>query len=659
MLLSATHVAAEVLIDFNFTGNAGDEATVAPASVATGLTIAAPLSRGSGTKGAAATQEKDGYGMRFNVTATSEEQAVSRAVYAAFSFRVNSGFAASLSALDFGWRYQDGQPNRRIFALASVDGGQTGFTADEIVASTNAAPTTSARYALDLSQCGRLQNIPSGTLVEIRIYHCNGNPSIYQGEALTSQGSYPGLDLLGTVGAAGGAPTVAIETPLNNTHFPYGNWPAAIPISTLAVADGGEVAEVSFYCGDSLIGATNEAPFEINWQWEPAQGAEYLLKAVALDESGNAGTSDVVRVTAGFDLPPLVSVVSPAHNAFVPHAGSMAAMLVSVDARDDSAVTNVEFFVDGETLGSVAREPFELHWTPPSTGVYRFSAIATDDIAQTTLSSTNFVEILDKQQSALLAFENFASAPATSALHLKNTGAGWTNAWQIQNGDANIPGYNISDAEPLSYPNLKSDPQHATGGRVHHECKRRLDFSAAGPFADYLVSGRIRAPGKTLWVSYMVRNDNNANASSRFGLIKYDNSAMGGLSILRVANENFSWNFSQLTNQNNTAQSANLGAPVVARETALFVIRVDFGIDGLNHSASCWANPAPDTLGAASAPPPDATFAIEDNDFWFDGVNWYPSSDPGHASFDELRIGRTWASVTPPILPCGTLLILR
>lgn len=560
--------------------------------------------------------------------------------------------------LDFGWSFQHGRTNRRVFALASIDGGLTGFTDADIIASTNlvSGEWVPVRCKLDLSQCERLQNLPGGTLVEIRIYHCDESPNIYSGEALSSQNGHPGLDLLGTVGAAtGGAPAALITAPANNTHYPYGAWPAALHVSALAVDDGA-VEDVAFYCGDVLIGSTNEAPFEIDWQWSPAQGAEYLLTAVARDDSGNYGTSDVVRVTAGVDLPPMAAIASPAPNAVVRYGDSAAPLLFSVDAQDDSAVTNVEFFVNGETLGSVTQAPFELPWAAPALGVYRFSAIATDDTAQSTFSPTNFVEILDKHQSALLAFDNFASAPAANVLNGQNPGAGWSAAWVVHNNDVRVPGYAISDAAPLSYHNLQSDPQYATGGSGFNETKRKFDVAPTGPFADYLVGSRIRAPGKTLWVSYLARIDR-GGANSRARLVKYADH--GGTGILSTESIDSSWHFTQLTGNNLIAQRLDLGIPAMLGETTLFVLRVDFGLDGINHSASCWVNPSPDTLGTASAPPPDATFAIEDSEFWFDTLNWYPANDHGYASFDEFRIGKSWAAVTPPIGPGATLLILR
>lgn len=115
------------------------------------------------------------------------------------------------------------------------------------------------------------------------------------------------------------------------------------------------------------------------------------------------------------------------------------------------------------------------------------------------------MEILSRQQNALLAFENFASAPVVSRLHGKNTGAGWENGWNVQSSREFIPGYNITDADPLLCHNLQSDPQYGTGG-TGYNIKRKLDASFPdGPFADYLVGNRICAPGKTIWVSRIWR----------------------------------------------------------------------------------------------------------------------------------------------------------
>jgi len=86
------------------------------------------------------------------------------------------------------------------------------------------------------------------------------------------------------------------------------------------------------------------------------------------------------------DNPPTVTLTNPSPGSTV--SGSVA---VSADASDDNSVTQVEFFVDGLSIGVDTSAPYETSWdsTTVGDGGHSITATATDSIGQTTDDSVN------------------------------------------------------------------------------------------------------------------------------------------------------------------------------------------------------------------------------------------------------------------------------
>jgi len=87
------------------------------------------------------------------------------------------------------------------------------------------------------------------------------------------------------------------------------------------------------------------------------------------------------------DNPPSVTLTSPADGATV----SGTAVDVTANASDDNGVTQVEFFVDGNSIGVDTTAPYEASWdsTSVADGSHTISATATDTIGQTRSDSIN------------------------------------------------------------------------------------------------------------------------------------------------------------------------------------------------------------------------------------------------------------------------------
>lgn len=84
--------------------------------------------------------------------------------------------------------------------------------------------------------------------------------------------------------------------------------------------------------------------------------------------------------------PPSVSISSPANNASF---NSLNPITIEASASDsDGSIQEVEFFVDGASIGVDASSPYSIAWTPPADGTYSLTATALDDDNASTTSGT-------------------------------------------------------------------------------------------------------------------------------------------------------------------------------------------------------------------------------------------------------------------------------
>jgi hypothetical protein len=111
----------------------------------------------------------------------------------------------------------------------------------------------------------------------------------------------------------------------------------------------------------------------------------YLITAQATDDSGQSTTTKAISIivnTPG-NVPPTVTLTAPANES---NFLTTDTITFSADASDDSAVTKVEFFANGNSLGIDTTAPYSATATLPA-GAYTISAAATDDAGVTTTSS--------------------------------------------------------------------------------------------------------------------------------------------------------------------------------------------------------------------------------------------------------------------------------
>ncbi len=250
---------------------------------------------------------------------------------------------------------------------------------------------------------------------------------------------------------------------------------------------------------------------------------------------------------------------------------------------------------------------------------------------------------------ASLAGDSFTSA--AGPLNNANQGFGWAGPWQVQNGDATVPGYNIAGAAPLTYPGVSnSGDNYAIGGSSYQSAGRLLDTSSGGAFAPYLVNQLIGQPGQTVFFGLLMRKDIDTDDPMSVTLhpgnppwwVATPGIAVGHFGSVSDVGGIRYWSLSV----NGAVYTTEV--PVVVGQTAFLVVQISFGP---TTTASLYVNPPlsalPGTPSAGAAMSSSAAFQ---------SVAFYGGSGASQSSIGELRFAGTYSglvsgSAPPPAPP--------
>lgn len=197
--------------------------------------------------------------------------------------------------------------------------------------------------------------------------------------------------------AANQAPTVTVTAPTTTVA-------GTVLTFTASASDvDGSVAGVEFFVNNVSIGVDNTAPYTMDHT--AVLGSGQTVKAVATDDLGLTGTSNIVTMNVLANVPPTVAITAPTSSAVISSYASAAAAsgagasLTSVtftaSATDsDGTISQVEFFVNNVSVGVDATSPYEATWLSTS-GSKSVVAKATDSNGALTTSSTLTLVIND------------------------------------------------------------------------------------------------------------------------------------------------------------------------------------------------------------------------------------------------------------------------
>jgi len=102
------------------------------------------------------------------------------------------------------------------------------------------------------------------------------------------------------------APVVTITSPTNNSSYPS---PSNITINATATSNGGSISKVEFYKGTTKIGEDLTAPY--SFTWVNVTSGNYVLKAIATNNTGQTGTSPGVNIAVTTCPTPVITPLGP------------------------------------------------------------------------------------------------------------------------------------------------------------------------------------------------------------------------------------------------------------------------------------------------------------------------------------------------------------
>lgn len=256
------------------------------------------------------------------------------------------------------------------------------------------------------------------------------------------------------------------------------------------------------------------------------------------------------------------------------------------------------------------------------------------------------------QPCTYLAYEGFNNN-ANIALDALSGGTGWAMPWSVQNGSTTIPGYQINNGSgSLSFGALQTLGRYAIGGDVYLTAGRRLDDADNGAFAQYVAQYNdgigTHADGDTLWVSFLLRKDENNGEPVWVDL--HDSGGIGwcsGCAAQHIAAGYFGSADSDVGGQRRWTLGIN-GAyyptPVAVSvgTSAFMVLRIVF--NNGNTNVGLFVNPS--SLGNTLPATPTLSQNTGSNNI-IRSMAVYLGDNAGSGAADEVRLARRYACVAP------------
>jgi RHS repeat-associated protein len=232
------------------------------------------------------------------------------------------------------------------------------------------------------------------------------------------------------VAANNTAPTVSLTAPANNASYI-----SPSNVSASATASGPELNDllqrVEFYLNGNLAATVTSAPYTTSLSGL-ADGT-YSLTAVAVDGQGAQTTSAARSFSIGQNQPPTVSITTPLDNSKW-HAPAGFMFQVSAAAPETNDTLTVEFYANGNLIGTRSSAPWSINTSNLTAGTYVLTAKAIDGQGANTTSNPRTIVVSDTNNNptvsitAPAASSNFA-APAPSITVSATANAGEVNGW--------------------------------------------------------------------------------------------------------------------------------------------------------------------------------------------------------------------------------------
>jgi plastocyanin len=237
-----------------------------------------------------------------------------------------------------------------------------------------------------------------------------------------------------TIQPTTGGPTVAITSPTDGQVFPAGT---NILVQATASETGGTITQVQFFANNISIGTVTTPPYEVTLA--SAASGSYALTAKATDNMGATATSPAVNITVqSTNGGPIVTITNPLNGQTFPPGTNI---LIHASASDNTGtITQVQFFTNNVSIGTVTNPPYDFLLTSVATGSYALKATATDNNGAVATSPLVNITVGGAQ----------TNLPPTVAITEPTNGARFPANATITvsaSANANAPGSQISKVE--------------------------------------------------------------------------------------------------------------------------------------------------------------------------------------------------------------------
>jgi hypothetical protein len=191
--------------------------------------------------------------------------------------------------------------------------------------------------------------------------------------------------------ASNTAPTVVLTAPTSAIANSVTELASTTFTADVTDNDGvSSISSVKFYVNNNLVNTDNTAPYTYVYSAGIAPGQQ--VKAVAEDSGTLTGQSNIVSMTVVANVPPTVSITSPTAGAAF--AAPTAITFTATAGDSDGTISQVEFFVNGVSVGTDATSTYSATWTS-TPGIKTITAKATDSNGGTTTSASLTLDISD------------------------------------------------------------------------------------------------------------------------------------------------------------------------------------------------------------------------------------------------------------------------
>jgi PKD repeat protein len=161
-------------------------------------------------------------------------------------------------------------------------------------------------------------------------------------------------------------------------------------LTAVANDSDGTIAQVEFFVNNISVGIDNSFPYSVDYL--TTLGAGQIVRAVATDNQGATANSNNVVMNVVANVPPTVSLTSPVNGALF--VAPEVVNIVASASDSDGSIAQVEFFVNGISIGVDNSSPYSTSWSSV-VGENTIQAVATDNLGAVSNSTIISISVAD------------------------------------------------------------------------------------------------------------------------------------------------------------------------------------------------------------------------------------------------------------------------